>query len=300
MKRMGVNPRPRTLAILARGDEIAARFRAGEPYRALQDDLHCNYEVLARIVQARLPYTEIEALIRATKRRCNMAVRFRRGHVTWNKGLRGMHNSPATEFKPGCLRGMAARRWRPVGTVVTSVSRKSSAHGGGRPHVRRQRLIKTRNHGNVRGRRSWRSLGQVVWEREHGPLPEGWVVMHADCDSLNDQPGNLVAMSKADRLAWQKVNVAGFEDKRKRRAATARTAGTAKAKRTIRMAGQGLGCFAPAGYAAACECNACGYTILSSPPAPQPACPKCGRDVWRATMVLVGEGGRPILQEAVA
>lgn len=46
--------------------------------------------------------------------------------------------------------------------------------------------------------RDWRRKAHVVWERRHGPLPEGSVISFADGDSLNCSPENLRLSSKAE------------------------------------------------------------------------------------------------------
>lgn len=43
---------------------------------------------------------------------------------------------------------------------------------------------------------NWRPKHVVVWEREHGALPEGHVVVFADHDMRNFDPANLVAVPK--------------------------------------------------------------------------------------------------------
>lgn len=43
---------------------------------------------------------------------------------------------------------------------------------------------------------NWRPKHVVVWEREHGPVPEGNVVVFADRDRRNFDPANLVAVPK--------------------------------------------------------------------------------------------------------
>jgi hypothetical protein len=47
----------------------------------------------------------------------------------------------------------------------------------------------------------WQKLAVVIWERDHGSLPKGSVVHHRDRDSLNDDPSNLVAMTRAEHAA---------------------------------------------------------------------------------------------------
>lgn len=72
---------------------------------------------------------------------------------------------------------------------------------GRRAKVRRQRYIKIA-HGESRGMRGkWVSLAQYLWERDHGPVPARCIVVHADGDSLNDDPGNLVLRSRAEQAA---------------------------------------------------------------------------------------------------
>lgn len=41
-------------------------------------------------------------------------------------------------------------------------------------------------------------LHRDVYRDHHGPIPEGWHVHHEDGDPLNNDPGNLVALSPAD------------------------------------------------------------------------------------------------------
>jgi hypothetical protein len=48
---------------------------------------------------------------------------------------------------------------------------------------------------------TWRPLAVVVWERENGPVPKGRIVHHRDHNSLNDRPGNLIAITRSQHLA---------------------------------------------------------------------------------------------------
>jgi len=48
---------------------------------------------------------------------------------------------------------------------------------------------------------AWRQRSHVAWEQASGrPLPAGWIVRHKDNDPLNDDPENLVAMSRGNNL----------------------------------------------------------------------------------------------------
>jgi hypothetical protein len=47
----------------------------------------------------------------------------------------------------------------------------------------------------------WRLRAVLVYELHHGPVPPGCVVHHRDRCSLNDEPENLVALTRADHAA---------------------------------------------------------------------------------------------------
>jgi hypothetical protein len=92
---------------------------------------------------------------------------------------------PAHAYKPGTLRGMAARRWVPVGTVVI---RK-------RPNKRPHRWIKVADVPHATGA-NWKLYATWLWEKANGPAPAGYRVGHADGNTLNDRPGNIVCAPK--------------------------------------------------------------------------------------------------------
>jgi hypothetical protein len=48
----------------------------------------------------------------------------------------------------------------------------------------------------------------VIWEENHGTLPEGYVVIHLDRDKDNDDISNLKAISRKEllRLNSQRKN----------------------------------------------------------------------------------------------
>jgi len=133
--------------------------------------------------------------------------RFAKGHVPWCKGLKGIHQSPATEFKPGHVGGAAARKLRPVGSVTI---RRDHGHGS------KRRWIKIRPHGP--GVEAYIPLARYRYEHKHGPIPPGMFVVHADGNTLNDELYNLILMTRQQQLAWQRSIRPNMETKRKRRA----------------------------------------------------------------------------------
>lgn len=107
---------------------------------------------------------------------------FSPGVEPWNKGKKGIHLSPQSEFK----KGMISNHYLPVGTVRERT---------------RQRDGKTRAYIKVGEPSVWKLRCVVVWEKHNGPVPKGVVIHHKDRDTLNDDIDNLEALSRADHLA---------------------------------------------------------------------------------------------------
>ena len=86
--------------------------------------------------------------------------RFPRGNAAWNKGKRFIAGgrSLETQFKAGHVphthRPVGSYRVNPEGYLQQKISDEP-----GSPHLR------------------WRSVHRLVWEAEHGPTPEGHVVV---------------------------------------------------------------------------------------------------------------------------
>lgn len=112
----------------------------------------------------------------------------------------GEHAAPATEIKPGERRspatqfkpGQAARNKLPLG----SVTERSDPNGRTRAWVK------------VAEPNVWKLRAVVAWEAINGPLPLGKVVHHRDHNSLNDDPANLVALTRAEHIAEHQLELA--------------------------------------------------------------------------------------------
>lgn len=105
----------------------------------------------------------------------NYGRRFKKGGTPWNKGLKSIHLNPDNEFKEDQYVGENHPSWK----------------GG---------VQKTKNDGvylwvgkNNRIRRA-----RKVYEDTYGEIPIGYVIYHKDGDNSNDQPSNLVAISRAE------------------------------------------------------------------------------------------------------
>jgi hypothetical protein len=99
---------------------------------------------------------------------------------------KGERRGVATEFTPG----QRPSNWCPVGTV------RERAHRG---VVRAWVKVAEPN--------VWRLRAVVSWESLNGPLPAGHVVHHRNRDPLDDQPGNLEALTRAAHLAEHRAEI---------------------------------------------------------------------------------------------
>lgn len=138
------------------------------------------------------------------------ATEFKKGNKPWSTGMRGIHLSPATEFKPGCLRGQAARNHRCVGWIT---ERRDKPQNGRKGKLRR--WIKVREDGPPQKR--WVRLAVYMWERVHGPVPEGMRLVHLDGDTMNSELTNLALMTCAQLLDFQRRTIPGMNERRVKR-----------------------------------------------------------------------------------
>ncbi len=97
-----MSPRRNLAALEADADEIVRRLLDGSAtITGIMRDYHCGHAALMRIWRACTTPTQRRAVRRRNRGRSDHKGRFRKGHTTWNKGLKGIHLSPGTEFKPG-------------------------------------------------------------------------------------------------------------------------------------------------------------------------------------------------------
>lgn len=101
---------------------------------------------------------------------------FKKGLEPWNKGLKGIHLSPSSQFKPGVPSGRAV----PIGTVRT--------RGGGHSKGMRQ---------HIKTEAGWTEYAKWLWIQEYGPLLPGDVVHHLNGDRLADTLDNLIALPRS-------------------------------------------------------------------------------------------------------
>jgi hypothetical protein len=114
---------------------------------------------------------------------------FEKGHEAWNKGMKGIHLSPHSEFK----RGREAENKCPVGTV----------------RIRTYRGVE-RAWEKIAEPNTWELRARVVWREANGPIPRGMVIHHHDRNPLNDELENLACLTKAEHAREHAQEVSPF------------------------------------------------------------------------------------------
>lgn len=99
---------------------------------------------------------------------------FKKGHLPWNLGLKGIHLNPETEFKKGQFIGEQHPSWK--GGEQVNKNDCVYLHTGANERVRRPRK---------------------VYEDSNGKIPKGWILYHLDGDRYNDDLDNLIAIPRA-------------------------------------------------------------------------------------------------------
>lgn len=129
------------------------------------------------------------------------AFRFKKGLVPFNKGLRrpgwARGRMKETWFKKGERRGVAARNWRPVGTILTD------ADGYLRIKVREAKPGEAYGFGNCG---VWPLLHRHVWERTHGPIPPGHAVVFKNGIKTDVRLDNLELLTRRQLMARNSVH----------------------------------------------------------------------------------------------
>lgn len=153
-----------------------------------------HYADIAEELSGELGHTVTVACVRgAAKRygaRNGLDGRFQPGSVPATKGRRAAEFR-SEEAEEACRRTQFSRGQLPHNTRPL-LSERTDRDG--------RVFVKV----DVRPRRKpndcWVTKAQLVWERDHGPLPGGMVVVCADHDLSNLDPSNLVAVERAQLL----------------------------------------------------------------------------------------------------
>lgn len=119
------------------------------------------------------------------------ARRFKKGHETWNKDMKGLQLSPNTQFKPGTRHGMAAKNWLPIG------SNRMSKEGYMERKIADSSPAKRSNFVPVH---------HLVWRMHGQTVPRGHVLIFIDGDKNNPDINNLTTISRAENMARNSIH----------------------------------------------------------------------------------------------
>ena len=112
------------------------------------------------------------------------ATQFKKGHVTWNKGMKGARfGGEATQFK----KGNRPHNYKPVGTELVNTD----------GYV----VVK------IAEPRKWRQKHILIWEAANGPVPKGHCLMFADSNPLNVTLDNLILITRAELAVMNKFRL---------------------------------------------------------------------------------------------
>ncbi len=103
--------------------------------------------------------------------------RFEKGHISWNKGKKGV-------FYSGSEKG-----WFEKGSIPPNLRQM----GAERINVDGYIEIKTEE---TKTSYRWKLKHRMIWEQENGKIPQGYVVMFKDGDKLNTDIDNLMLVSR--------------------------------------------------------------------------------------------------------
>jgi hypothetical protein len=146
---------------------------AGRGYAELTDLFNARFGLRGR---KKISLSQMTGFVSRHKLRNGRDCRFRPGHVAHNKGEKGYCPAGSEKgwFKPGNM----PHNWHPVGTEIID------SYG----YVK----VKTRNP------KTWKFKHHLIWEKTHGKIPRGHIVIFADGNTLNFALDNLLLVSRAE------------------------------------------------------------------------------------------------------
>lgn len=116
--------------------------------------------------------------------------KFEKGNIPWNKGKKGIHLSPKSEFKKGERAGNKNNTWK--GGIQKPKNDCVHLYDGIGKRKRRPRAI---------------------YEEHHGKLPNNYVIFHKNGDKYDDRIENLIAITRAELLKINNDKRKGFTTK---------------------------------------------------------------------------------------
>ena len=155
--------------------QYLAEITPGRGYKEIQSMMSCKFG---------FDYTrhQIKGAITRNKLNTGRTGRFEKGRATWNKGTKGLTKANVTSFK----KGQKPHNYKPLGSE--RITKDGYCE------------IKVSDTG-----RRWMSKHLVVYEKHHGKVPRGSVVIFLDGDKRNFDIDNLHLVTR-NQLAMLNKN----------------------------------------------------------------------------------------------
>lgn len=150
--------------------------------------IHKLTEMFNEHFDADMKYGQVRGTVKRMKLRCGVATQFKKGHITWNKGIPIYNeNCERTQFKEG----HKPANYLPIGTE--------------RINKDGYRMIKVSDEGGYNHR--WKLKHKVMWEEINGEVPHGHNLVFLDGNRLNEDMNNLALIKRSElaRLGHQKL-----------------------------------------------------------------------------------------------
>lgn len=164
-----------------------ARFYTEEHLQFLKDNIKGTpYKELAKMFNQKFGTNKTDRTIHAFCKRSKLSNglngRFQNGHVSWNKGKKGLY-VPGSE-KGWFKKGSKPTNTRPIGSVLENKN----------GYI----LVKVKDTG-IRNE-MWRPKHELVWEKANGSKPDKHAVIFADGNKRNFDLDNLVLVKRSELL----------------------------------------------------------------------------------------------------
>ena len=139
---------------------------------------------LAELINSKFgtSYTRIQIQAKCTSLGLKASTdgRLKKGHVTWNKGMKGYKPSPETMWKKGNVPHTAA----PVG----------------HEYITKDGYIECK----FEGERQMKLKHKYLWEKANGPIPKGYALIFRNGIKTDCRLENLMLVSRAELLAMNR------------------------------------------------------------------------------------------------
>lgn len=270
-------PQGNTEQIIREAPRIARRLLTEGSLVRLMREYHTSYETMKRYVYPLIRPADIKRLKTAQRRRCiagGQKTRFKKNHTPWNKDIKGLDfpGSRPTQFKNGCLRGAAARKYRPPGAITIRNDKTG----------RQFRYIKISDQGPPS--RRYIPYARHFWLKHRGPIPPGMFIVHIDGNTLNDNLSNLVLVDRRGHLELTKYRMTPRDEARRKLKAARKQRSFRVNQRRSESLKRTCAKRRLARTNKLWECTGCRADFKGE--APPARCPKCGGGAFSASIVL--------------